>query len=240
MFGALTPITKNLIILNVVVFVLSFFVPYLYLILPAYFPYSPNFRAWQVVTHMFMHGGIAHIVFNMLTLWSFGPVLEQVLRGKRFVILYFLSGLGGFLLYNLCYGFEVFQITSQMSIEQVQEVSANADLYAPDGTFSGYSKGSNEYYLLNSLVSRMLGASGAIFGVVAAFSALFPNSKLIFMFIPFPIKAKYLFPLIILGSVYLGINDTESNIAHFAHIGGAFVGFLLAKIWGKHLNRFYQ
>jgi len=92
MFKNVPPITKNIIIINVIIFIVSFFfLPQLYNTLSAYYPFSPNFRSWQIITHMFMHGGYMHIIFNMLTLWSFGPVLEQTLGEKNFLILYFLA-----------------------------------------------------------------------------------------------------------------------------------------------------
>lgn len=240
MFAQIPPMTRNIIILNVILFILSYLVPYLEVIFPAYFPFSPNFRLYQVLTHMFMHGGIAHILFNMITLWSFGPILEQFLREKRFLILYFASGLGAFVLYNIWYGYEVYQLISvlQSQGEDIQYIASKADLSRNAITFEQF-QSENAHNLYLSLIGRMVGASGAIFGVVAAFSTLFPNAKMMFMFIPFPIKAKYLFPLIVIGSIYLGFNDSSSNIAHFAHVGGAIVGYILAKIWGKKLNRFY-
>jgi len=242
MFGQLTPITKNLIILNVALFVISYFVPYLYVIFPAYYPFSPNFHSWQVITHMFMHGGLMHILFNMLTLWSFGPVLEQYLKEKRYLILYFASGLGSFVLYNAWYAYEVHQLISSLNTlgVDVSEIFTKADLHytgSPSIQANNQEAITVARELYSALQGRMLGASGAIFGVVAAFSTLFPNAKLMFMFIPFPIKAKYLFPIILVVSIYLGFNDNSSGIAHFAHVGGAIVGFLLAKLWNK--NSFY-
>ena len=101
MFQNITPITKNIIILNVIVFILAMLIPQSYQYLAAFFPTSPYFKSWQIITHMFMHGGFMHIAFNMLTFASFGPVLERFLGEKKFVILYFLSGLGAFVLFNL-------------------------------------------------------------------------------------------------------------------------------------------
>ncbi|MDL1913737.1 MAG: rhomboid family intramembrane serine protease [Bergeyella sp.] len=249
MLGTLTPITRNLIILNVLLYTVSnFLFPYLYTILPAYYPFSPNFRSWQIVTHMFMHAsfssgtGIAHILFNMLTLWSFGPVLESYLKEKRFLILYFASGLGAFLLFNLWNFFEVYQITQSLKNMEVDptDIYTISDLeYTGIRSLGKIDPAARQasQSLLEALTVPMLGASGAIFGVIAAFSTLFPNARLFFMFIPFPIKAKYLFPIIMVISLYLGLSSTLSNIAHFAHIGGAIVGFFLAKIWNKNKYR---
>ncbi len=213
MFQNIPPITKRIIILNVIVYLISnlWQFPLLYNYLSVFYPTSPHFYFWQIITHMFMHapfvmgGGIMHIIFNMFTLLSFGPVLEARFGARRYALLYFLSGIGAYLL-NI--GWNFFQITFQ-----------GADSAIIEGT-------------------PMIGASGAIFGVVAAFATLYPNAKLIFLFIPFPIKAKILMIIVIAGSVVLGYTGTAGGIAHFAHVGGAIVGFLLAKYWKKHLERF--
>ena len=242
MFGQLTPITRNIIILNVAVFAFAYFIPLLDVILPAYYPFSPNFKSWQIVTHMFMHGGIMHILFNMLTLASFGPVLEQYLKEKRYLILYFASGLGAFVLFNLWNFYEVQTIVSSlrsMGVDPSIIYEQSAIGYHGSNANPGITPESRELaqQLYNALRIPMVGASGAIFGVVAAFSTLFPDAKLMFMFIPFPIKAKYLFPIIIVVSVYLGFSGDMSGIAHFAHVGGAIVGFILAKVWNKNKFR---
>ena len=242
MFGQLTPITRNIIILNVAVFAFAYFIPLLDVILPAYYPFSPNFKSWQIVTHMFMHGGLMHILFNMLTLASFGPVLEQYLKEKRYLILYFASGLGAFVLFNLWNFYEVQTIVSSlrsMGVDPSIIYEQSAIGYHGSNANPGTTPESRELaqQLYNALRIPMVGASGAIFGVVAAFSTLFPDAKLMFMFIPFPIKAKYLFPIIIVVSVYLGFSGDMSGIAHFAHVGGAIVGFILAKVWNKNKFR---
>lgn len=205
MFQRLTPITKNILILNVVFYLVSNFVafPKLYELFSVYYIASPYFKVWQVITHMFMHApmgqgvGLTHILFNMLTLMSFGPVLEQVLGDRKYIILYFASGVGAYLLN--C-GWNYFEITQGANPAEIYSIP-------------------------------MMGASGAIFGVVAAFSTMFPDNKLYFMFIPFGIKAKYLLPAIIVISLYLGFTGSMGGIAHFAHIGGAIVGYVLAKKW---------
>ncbi len=205
MFPRLTPITKNILILNIAFYLASNFIafPTLYEMFSVYYIESPYFKVWQIITHMFMHApmgqgvGLTHILFNMLTLLSFGPVLEQVLGDRKYIILYFASGIGAYLLN--C-GWNYFEIMQGANPEQIYRIP-------------------------------MMGASGAIFGVVAAFSTMFPENKLYFMFIPFGIKAKYLLPGIIVISLYLGFSGSMSGVAHFAHIGGAVVGYLLAKKW---------
>lgn len=250
MFNSIPPITRNIIILNVIVYLIAnFLLPNLYNTLSGFYPFSPNFKSWQIITHMFMHaplkepGGIMHIIFNMFTLFSFGPVLEQVLGEKKYLILYFLSGLGSFFLFNL-WNF----IEAQQIISGLQSLDLNASEIYPKAaidyvgnlkisatTLEGQELSSQYYTLLRS---PMLGASGAIFGVVTAFATLYPDAKIGIMFIPVPIKVKYLMPIIIVISIYLGVSGNGGGIAHLAHVGGALVGWILARIWRKHLYRF--
>ena len=247
MFSQLTPATKNIIIINVIFFVGTFLLQNLNIdlesLLAGYFPLSPNFRSWQIITHMFMHGSILHIAFNMMTLWSFGPVLEQVLGQKKFLILYFASGLGGFALYNIWNYYEVSQITNFLTSQayDIHEIYKYADnSYSGEMPISTNSEAVRDaaQQLFIIFKTPMVGASGAIFGVIAAFSTLFPDAKLMFMFIPFPIKAKYLTPIIIVVSLFLGFRQfSGDNIAHFAHLGGALIGFLYIWSWKKNRDR---
>ena len=247
MFSQLTPTTMNIIIINVIFFVGTFLLQNLNIdlesLLAGYFPLSPNFRSWQIITHMFMHGSILHIAFNMMTLWSFGPVLEQVLGQKKFLILYFASGLGGFALYNIWNYYEVSQITNFLTSQayDIHEIYKYADnSYSGEMPISTNSEAVRDaaQQLFIILKTPMVGASGAIFGVIAAFSTLFPDAKLMFMFIPFPIKAKYLTPIIIVVSLFLGFRQfSGDNIAHFAHLGGALIGFLYIWSWKKNRDR---
>lgn len=241
MFNNIPPITRNIIIINVIVFAVTFLLKdQLTGYLAAFYPFSPFFHSWQIITHMFMHGSFMHILFNMLTLYSFGPILEQSLGERKYLILYFVSGLGAFFLYNLWNFVEVQQITHQL--EQLG-FNVSAYLSGAQGVFSG---GADSVLKQRELVgdlnnimgTPMVGASGAIFGVIAAFATLYPDSKIMIMFIPVPVKVKYILPVILVVSVFLGISGNVGGIAHFAHVGGALVGFLLAWIWKKHLYRF--
>ena len=242
MFNNIPPITHNIIIINIVVFILTYVLQtdMMYRYLAAFYPFSPFFHSWQIITHMFMHGSFMHILFNLMTLYSFGPVLEQVLGDKKYVLLYFVSGLGAFFLFNLWNFVEVEQIESSLQ-------SLGFDLAGyMDGervSFKGNSAAileqQNLVNQLQSIISvPMVGASGAIFGVIAAFATLYPDAKIMLMFIPVPVKVKYLMPVVIIVSIYLGISGNAGGIAHLAHVGGALVGFILAKIWKKHLYRF--
>ncbi|MDO3424769.1 rhomboid family intramembrane serine protease [Chryseobacterium sp. APV1] len=242
MFNSIPPVTRNIIIINIAVFVIANllfqdrFVGYL----AAFYPFSPFFKSWQIVTHMFMHGSFMHILFNMFTLFSFGPILENSLGEKKYLILYFLSGLGAFFLFNLWNFVEVQQISSEL-----QQLGFNLNEYL-SGSSVQYS-GSSQAVLrqqeligeLNGIMGTpMVGASGAIFGVVAAFATLYPEAKIGIMFIPIPMKVKYVLPVVVIGSIYLGVSGNGGGIAHLAHVGGAIVGFILARIWRKHLYRF--
>ena len=242
MFNNIPPITRNIIIINIVVFILTYVLQtdLMYRYLAAFYPFSPFFHSWQIITHMFMHGSFLHILFNLMTLYSFGPVLEQVLGDKKYVILYFVSGLGAFFLFNLWNFVEVEQIKSSLQ-------NLGFDLAGYMNGESVSFKGNSEAVLeqqglvskLQSIISvPMVGASGAIFGVIAAFATLYPDAKIMLMFIPVPVKVKYLMPLVIIVSIYLGVTGNAGGIAHLAHVGGALVGFILAKIWKKHLYRF--
>ncbi|WP_353147920.1 rhomboid family intramembrane serine protease [Chryseobacterium sp.] len=251
MFNNIPPITKNIIIINVIVYLVSnFLFKGLYNSLVGYYPFSPIFHSWQIITHMFMHApieeggiGITHILFNMFTLFSFGPILEQTLGEKRYLILYFLSGIGSFFLFNLWNFVEVQQIVSGLESLHVNvseiysRVSLNTAEYL---TFHAPTQEAQNLsdQLYTVLRSPMLGASGAIFGVVAAFATLYPDAKIGIMFIPVPMKVKYLLPIIVVISVYLGVSGNGGGIAHLAHVGGALVGWLLARSWKKHLYRF--
>ena len=174
-----------------------------------------------------------HIAFNMLTLASFGPVLERFLGDKKFLILYFLSGLGAFVLFNLWELFHMYQIAQPM----ISEGYSFLDILT--GNFGEVPRNLQESAVgvIDILRTPMVGASGAIFGVIAAFAILYPNAEMFIMFIPFPIKAKVLFPIAIVVSLVLGISGSGGNIAHFAHIGGALVGYILIKFWGRNRYR---
>ncbi|MCE3075095.1 rhomboid family intramembrane serine protease [Chryseobacterium gwangjuense] len=244
MFNNIPPITRNIIIINVIVFIVTFFMmPQLYNTLSGFYPFSPNFKSWQIITHMFMHGGYMHIIFNMLTLFSFGPILEQSLGEKKYLILYFLSGLGAFFLFNLWSFIEVQQIVSGLENLGINasEIYSKAEIgYSGNMNISATTQEGKELsqQLYDVLRTPMVGASGAIFGVVTAFATLYPDAKIGIMFIPVPMKVKYVMPIVIVISIYLGVSGNGGGIAHLAHVGGALVGWILARIWRKHLYRF--
>ncbi|MEC5158703.1 rhomboid family intramembrane serine protease [Chryseobacterium sp. MP_3.2] len=241
MFNTLPPITRNIIILNAVVFILFYLLnsQMLYMKFAAFYPFSPYFKSWQIITHMFMHGGFMHILFNMFTLYSFGPVLERTLGDKKYVILYFVSGLGSFFLFNLWNFYEVQQIQSSL-----EGFGFNLTDYLA-GESVAFSGSADAILTQQELVEKlksiisvpMVGASGAIFGIIAAFATMYPNAEIGIMFIPIPVKVKYVLPVIIIGSIALGVTGNVGGIAHLAHVGGALVGFLLARYWKRDQYR---
>ena len=205
----------------------------------AFYPFSPFFRSWQIITHMFMHGSLMHILFNMFTLYSFGPLLERTLGDKKYIILYFVSGLGAFFLFNLWNFIEVQQIQSNL---ESLGFNLNGFLAGENVSFNGNAAAiSSQRELLENLKSiilvPMVGASGAIFGIIAAFATLYPNAEIGIMFIPIPVKVKYVLPVIIIVSIVLGVTGNVGGVAHLAHVGGAAIGFLLAIYWKKNQYR---
>ena len=238
------PITKNLIIINVLFFLATFVFRTkgvdLSVILGAFYPESPNFKPWQVLTYMFMHADFTHILFNMFSLWMFGSVVEQTFGPKKFLILYFLAGFGGFILFNFVNYFQIQDlketIQSQgIGLEQIYE-GAKLSLQRSYHTNAVIESSQDATALLKDYITPMVGASGAIYGLLLAFAVLYPNEKLMLIFLPVPIKAKYFIPIMVLIDFYMGYKNV-GNIAHFGHLGGGLIGFLLARSWKKNLYR---
>ena len=176
---------------------------------------SPYFRPWQIFTHMFMHGDLMHIFFNMFAVWMFGSKLEIVWGPKRFLFFYFITGLGAALMHQAWNGFGVYQAM---------------------GTLTPYSSGMNLTTVVDQILyTPVVGASGALFGVLGGFAMLFPNTELMLIFFPVPIKAKYFVAIYGAIELWTGIaNNAGDNMAHFAHLGGLIVGLLLVLYWNKN------
>ena len=199
-------------------------------ILGLYVPGSEHFRPLQLITHMFMHGNIGHIFFNMFALWMFGNMLENVWGGRRFLIYYMATGLGAALIHLGWNYFELMQVTQSVSAEQVQRVIQEGSSILMRG--QNYSDPA--LAKLNLIYNiPTVGASGAVFGILLAFGMLFPNTR-IYLYFAFPIKAKYFVIGYGLLELFNGIaNDPSSNVAHFAHLGGMLFGFILIKYWQR-------
>lgn len=217
-----------------------------------WFPQNENFHFWQIISHMFMHGSLTHIFFNMFALWMFGSIMEQSLGAKKFVFLYFISGLGavalqlGFSYYNYYGGLQTLA-DAGMSSTEIHELMERA--YAQWTSGGSYSvnipEAANQEAvksMLGTYMTPMVGASGAVFGILAGFALLYPNLPLYLFFVPIPIKAKYLIGGYFILEVYSGVSATTvlgpSNTAHWAHVGGAIIGFLTLWFWKR--NQPYQ
>lgn len=240
-FSGMPPVVKNIIFINIVMLLAyyaagSVFQIDLNRILGIYFVKSEQFRPFQIITHMFMHGGLWHLFFNMFALYMFGQVLEQVWGPRRFLIYYLVTGLGAMLIHETVIAFQYYRIMQAISPDQLQEVLDNGLTYLAQG--KGYVDPMMQE-LQSILYTPTVGASGAVFGVLLAFGVLFPNTQLMLLFPPIPIRAKYF--VMIYGGIelYLAVTQPGSSIAHAAHIGGMLFGYILIRIWRKTSNTLY-
>lgn len=215
------PVVLNLIAINVIVFLAFELLPvgvhnWMLSNLAFFYPASPYFMPQQFVTYMFMHGSFGHLFFNMFALWMFGRILEQSFGSKRFLIYYFVTGIGAILIQMGVTAIEVASLTNKVA----------------EGAAS-----------VNDLIMRVntptLGASGAVFGILLAFGMMYPNSTIVLLIPPIPMKAKYF--VIIYGAIELlfGVSGWEDNVAHFAHLGGMLWGFMLLWYWKKRGKIYY-
>lgn len=268
-FGGLTPIVKNLLIINGLFFLATIslgqtFNLNLYDILGLRYFGSEKFMPYQFITYMFMHGGFMHIFFNMFALWMFGRVLEEVWGAKRFLFFYFFTGVGAAIVH-----YAVFYYQMQPTLNTVNSFLAqpthegllaflNSDMfkvfsYDMQINYQSFAKSYNTALAVNETLALekavdymaqykrdflnapvVVGASGAVFGILLAFGMLFPNT-LLYIYFAIPIKAKYFVILYGALSLYLGIaNNPGDNVAHFAHLGGMLFGFILIKYWSKN------
>lgn len=235
--GRITETIKVLIIINVLFFVGSLVIgDVAYRLFALYYFDNPNFQYWQPLTHMFMHGGVMHILFNMYALWAFGSPLEIRWGRKKFLFFYFSAGFGAALIHSLVNYYHVHSGMEALMAAGMDRAQI----------FDMLTTGKYNTQILNSVPAEVIqqtydaftipavGASGAIYGVLVAFGLMFPNIELMLIFLPIPIKAKYFIPVIILGDLFFGISGTSSGVAHWAHIGGALFGFIMAWYWKKN------
>jgi membrane associated rhomboid family serine protease len=238
--NSIPPVVKNLIIVNVLMLVATFILEQsginLYTYLGLHFPLSEKFRLHQIFTHMFMHGGLTHLFFNMFALYMFGRVLESVWGPKRFLTFYLVTGIGAAVLHSFVNYLEYVSVVSKISPEQVAYVKETGyEIWSQGKNFSEPLLGK-----LNMILNTpTVGASGAVFGILLGFGMLFPNTQLMLLFPPIPIKAKYF----VMGygalELFLGFSQPGSNVAHFAHLGGMLFGYIMIKYWNKNSRRFY-
>jgi len=229
----ITETIKHLLIINVIMFVATMVIGenQMFDMLALHYPDNSVFKLWQVITHMFMHGGYLHIGLNMFALWMFGSAVEHRLGSKKFLILYFSAGLGA-VLFQL--GFDYINYSRILPELQASGISM-------ESLMSFFNTGKSNLQvtpLQNEQIidvfqiynSPMVGASGCIMGVLVAFGVLNPNAELMLIFLPVPIKAKYFIPLYVAYDIVSGFMGGVSmlgiNIAHWAHVGGAVVGLI--------------
>ena len=236
--GRVSEIVKHLIIINVIFFIASIvFGESMYDFFAMHYPNNSDFILWQPVTHMFMHGDITHILFNMFGLWMFGTPLEQMWGKQKFVFFYLSAGFGAVLIQTIVYHYDVMSVT-QILIDNGL-TNSDVDAFYKTGRLNTsiiQSVGEDRLYSgIQSFKAVMVGASGALYGILVAFAMLFPNVQLMLLFPPIPIKAKFFVPLLILFDLFFGFTSySVGPIAHFAHIGGAVTGFLMMWYWKKN------
>lgn len=203
---------KNIIIINILVMIMTYLNETLMVEKFAlFYPTSPFFHWWQPVTHMFMHSGFWHILFNMYTLYIFGSTLERVWGPKKFLIFYFVTGIGAAAIHT---GVEWIQMQSWITQAAEGSQSALVSIHQLKMTPS-------------------LGASGAIYGVLMGYALLYPDSMMVLFFPPIPIKAKWMVLIFAAIELVTGVTGTGGGIAHFAHLGGLIFGFILIRFWKK-------
>ena len=239
MFQQLPDAVKGILIANILIFVATLTQgDLMYGLLSLWFMENPNFGYWQFVSHMFMHGGFAHILFNMYALVAFGSPLERVWGRDKLLFFYFSAGLGAALLHtgvNYYYfndaldklvaaGVSRFDLMEVLSSGKALNLSYLAQ-YVPIEVAQ---------QLQGAFYTPAVGASGAVYGVLVAFAFMYSEARLMLLFFPFPIKAKYFVPLIVLGDLYFGITNQNTGVAHFAHIGGALLGFIMMWYWKRN------
>ena len=232
-FANTPTVVKNLLIINIIFYIatMMFGGPMMTQVLGVHYFDSPDFKIWQVITYMFMHdySSLFHILFNMFALYTFGSSLEYIMGPKRFLNFYLITGLGALGLQLLVQSIEVYNITGSA----INNGSFIIDSFKRTISFNPQVMNEEQAStLLGIYTTPMVGASGAIFGLLIAFGMLFPNAELFIMFIPVPVKAKYIIPVYVVLELFLGIKQfSGDSVAHFAHLGGALFGFILIKIW---------
>ena len=236
--GRVSEIVKHLIIINVIFFIASTVLgDFMYDLFAMHYPNNPDFIIWQPLTHMFMHGDITHILFNMFGLWMFGTPLEQMWGKQKFIFYYLSAGLGAVLIQTLVYHYDVMSVTQILLDNGLTNLDINS--FYETGRLNTtviQSVGEERLYSgIQSFKAVMVGASGALYGILVGFAMLFPNVQLMLLFPPIPIKAKFLVPLLILFDLFFGFTSySVGPIAHFAHIGGAITGFVMMWYWKKN------
>lgn len=235
--GRISETIKLLVILNVLFFVGTLVIGELaYKLFALYYFENPSFQYWQPLTHMFMHGGFMHILFNMYALWAFGSPLEMRWGRNKFLFFYFSAGFGAAIIHTLVNYYQVHTgmealMAAGLNKAQIMDILTTGKY---DTRILNIVSQETIQATYNSFNTPAVGASGAIYGVLVAFGMMFPNIELMLIFLPIPIKAKYFIPGIILIDLFFGLTGSPTGIAHWAHLGGALFGFVMAYYWKKN------
>ena len=235
---SITETVKHLLIINIIFFIASLsFGDLVYDLFALHYPSNSKFQYWQPLTHMFMHGDFGHIFFNMFGLYMFGTPIEQMWGKNKFIFFYISTGFGAAALQIGLYYYQIENISLLLNAEGLNSYEINNFFESSDLSASIVNRigRNNLISALSAFNGVMVGASGALYGVLVAFAFLFPNARLMLLFPPIPIKAKVLVPLLILGDLFFGFSSYSIGpIAHFAHVGGAVTGLIMIWYWKKN------
>lgn len=263
----ITDVVKHLLVINVLIFLAGEFLVNTNM-LALHFPASQYFQPYQIATHFFMHGGFMHLFFNMFALVMFGSALESFWGPKKFLYFYFICAFGAAAIHMGYTWWDISQVQQAIrdfaanpSFAAYNAFFEDVPLDAMRSEYPAYTNnvasiesairtstspeivsqgvGLMNEWLGAKINTPIVGASGAIYGLLLAFGMYFPNAELMLIFLPIPIKAKYFIPILMVVELFLGVNHFSwDNIAHFAHLGGALTGFLLILYWRKFGSRF--
>ena len=234
----ITETVKHLLIINIIFFIASLSLgEVVYDLFALHYPSNPKFQYWQPLTHMFMHGDLGHIFFFMFGLYMFGTPIEQMWGRNKFIFFYLSTGFGAAALQLLLYYYQISSISDLLLAEGLNASEVSRFFLTSDLSYTLVDRiGKAELVSgLSAFNGVMVGASGALYGVLVAFAFLFPNARLMLLFPPIPVKAKVLVPLLILGDLFFGFTSYSIGpIAHFAHVGGAITGLIMMWYWKKN------
>ncbi len=232
--ATLPPVVKNLLAINILIWLVMSLVPTLSRALDnhlaLYYFTSPAFSPYQIFTYMFLHGGFTHLLFNMFALAMFGRTIEMVMGSSRFLFFYITCGICAALVQLGVFAIYISQIEAMLPDDVCRQViDEGLSLLR-----RGYNYSDPDCARLNAFINTpMVGASGAIYGVLLAFGFLFPNMPVYIFFVPFPIKAKWLIIGYFVLELVSGIAGSADGVAHFAHLGGMIFGYILLVYWKK-------
>lgn len=215
-------VTRNLLIINVVVFLATYLMQNigadLNSILGLHFILAPDFQAYQLLTYMFAHGGWSHIFFNMFALWMFGCIVERTWGARKFLFYYIACGIGAGLFQELAQMVQFYLLAA----EHIQGFTLSQTMLVAKASAT----------LINAWTT--VGASGAIYGILLAFGMLYPEERLFIFPLPVPIKAKWFVLIYAAIELFMAFSTTGDGVAHLAHLGGMVVGFFLIRYWRRH------